>query len=230
MKHWRLPFLLAVTLALSLSSCVSFRERRLREFDSAPLVGMVYDQDQKPCAAAQITVDGREGPRTDVNGRFLIDALTRGDHRVGVSKEGFEPLEVPVSFTDRTQVLYLRVVSFNQLLRQAEEALDRGRLQEADGLLRRAEALKAEDPVALYLRAVYCLKLEDTDQAVGLLQEILARDQRLPAVLLTLADIYQYRLKDAAQAAGYLREYLRAEEDPDIRARLSLLEGQSAPQ
>jgi tetratricopeptide (TPR) repeat protein len=230
MKRLRLPVLLALTLVLSLSSCISYRERRLREFDSAPLVGMVYDQDQKPCAAAQLTVDGRDGPRTDVNGRFLIDALRRGDHRVRVSKEGFEPLEVPVSFTDRTQVLYLRVVSFNQLLRQAEEALDRGRLQQADGLLRRAEALKAEDPVGLYLRAVYHLKLEEVDQALGLLQRILARGQRLPAVLLSLADIYQYRLEDPAQAASCLREYLRTEEDPDIRARLARLEGQPAPQ
>ena len=229
MKRLRLPVLLALTLTLSLSSCVSYRERRLREFNSSPLVGMVYDQEQKPCAAAQITVDGNAGPRTDINGRFVIDALTRGDHRIGVSKQGFEPLEVALSFVDRTQVLYLRVVSHGQLLRQAEEALGRGRFQEADGLLRRAEALDPEDPVGLYLRAVYFLRLEDIQQAIGLLQKILARGQRLPAVLLSLADIYQYRLQDAAQAANYLREYLRAEDDPDIRARLAELEGQPVP-
>ncbi len=229
MKRLRMPVLLVLLLALSLSSCVSYQERRLREFNSAPLVGMVYDQEQKPCVAALISVDGREGPRTDINGRFVIDALQRGDHRLKVSKEGFEPLEVPLSFVDRTQVLYLRVVSFNQLLRQAEEALDRRKLQEADGLLRRAEALSAEDPIGLYLRAVYFLRLEDIEQAIGLLQKILARGQRLPAVLLSLADIYQYRLQDAAQAADYLRQYLRAEDDPDIRARLAELEGQKKP-
>jgi tetratricopeptide (TPR) repeat protein len=231
MMRLRLPVLLVLLvflLALSSSSCVSYRERRLREFRSAALVGMVYDQEQKPCAAAQLTVDGRKGPQSDINGRFVIDALERGDHRIGVSKEGFEPLETQVSFVDRTQVLYLRVVSFNQLLRQAEEALDRRKLQEADGLLRRAEALNSEDPVELYLRAVYFLRLEDTEQAIGLLQKILARGKRLPAVLLSLADIYQYRLKDDAQAASFLREYLRTEDDPDIRVRLAELEGRSA--
>jgi tetratricopeptide (TPR) repeat protein len=229
MKRLRLPVLLVLALALSLSSCVSYRERRLREFNSATLVGMVYDLDQKPCAAALIIVDGSEGPRTDINGRFVIDALRRGDHRIRVSKEGFEPLEVPVSFVDRTQVLYLRVVSFNQLLRQAEEALGRGKLQEADGLLRRAETLSSDEPVGLYLRAVYLLRLEDVEQAIGQLQKILARGQRLPAVLLSLADIYQYRLKDAAQAAAFLREYLRTEDDPDIRSRLAELESQPKP-
>jgi len=228
MKRLRLPVPLVLILALSLSSCVSYQERRLREFNRAPLVGMVYDQEQKPCAAAQITVDGKEGPRSDINGRFVIDALERGDHQIGVSKEGFEPLKTKVSFVDRTQVLYLRVVSFSQLLRQAEEALGRGRFQEADGLLRRAEALDPEDPVGLYLRAVYFLRLEDVQQAIGLLQKILARGQRLPAVLLSLADIYQYRLQDPAQAAYYLREYLRAEDDPGIRARLAEVEGQPA--
>ena len=233
MKRLRLPVLLVLLPALAMvglsaSSCLSYRQRQLREFRSATLVGMVFDQDQRPCAAALITVDGRQGPRTDINGRFVIDALERGDHRIGVSKQGFEALETKVSFVDRTQVLYLRVVSFSQLLRQAEEALDRRKLQEADGLLRRAEALDSEDPVGLYLRAVYFLRLEDPEQAVGLLQKILARGQRLPAVLLTLADIYQYRLKDEARAAGLLKEYLRAEDDPDVRARLAELEGRNA--
>ena len=230
MMRFRLSVFLTLVLVLSLSSCLSYRERRLREFESSPLVGMVYDQEQKPCAAALITVDGEEGPRTDINGRFVIDALARGDHLFKVSKEGFETLEVPLSFVDRTQVLYLRMVSLNQLLREAEEALDRRRLQEADGLLRRAEALDPEDPVGLYLRAVYFLKLDDNQQAIGQLQKILAQGQRLPAVLLSLADIYQYRLQDAAQAVGFLQEYLRTEDDPDVRARLAELEGQPAQQ
>ena len=221
--------LLVLALVLSFSSCVSYRERRLREFSSSPLIGMVYDGEQKPCAGALIMVDGQEGPLTDINGRFVIDKLERGDHLFEVRKEGFEALQVPLSFVDRTQILYLRVVSLGQLLREAEEALDRRKLQEADGLLRRAEALDPEDPVGLYLRAVYFLKLDDTTQAIGLLQRILVRGQRAPAVLLSLADVYQYRLQDTAQAMSCLREYLRTEDDPDVRARLVELESRPEP-
>jgi tetratricopeptide (TPR) repeat protein len=221
--------LLVLAFALSFSSCVSYREKRLREFSSSPLLGMVYDGEQKPCAGALITVDGQGGPLTDINGRFIIDKLERGDHLFEVRKEGFETLEVPLSFVDRTQILYLRVVSHGQLLREAEEALDRRKLQEADRLLRRAVALDPEDPVGLYLRAVYFLKLDDTAQAIGLLQKILVRGQRPPAALLSLADVYQYRLQDTAQAMSYLREYLRTEDDPGIRTRLAELEGQPTP-
>jgi tetratricopeptide (TPR) repeat protein len=221
--------LLVLAFVLSFSSCVSYREKRLREFSSSPLIGMVYDGEQKPCAGALITVDGQGGPLTDINGRFIIDKLERGDHLFEVRKEGFETLEVPLSFVDRTQILYLRVVSHGQLLREAEEALDRRKLQEADRLLRRAVALDPEDPVGLYLRAVYFLKLDDTAQAIGLLQKILVRGQRPPAALLSLADVYQYRLQDTAQAMSYLREYLRTEDDPGIRTRLAELEGQPTP-
>src|SRR5512145_1044729 len=93
MKRLLMIGVVALTLVLFASSCVSWREKRLREFASSPLVGMVYDLDQKPCAGALITVDGQEGPRTDINGRFVIDALRRGEHLIGVSKQGYEPLQ-----------------------------------------------------------------------------------------------------------------------------------------
>jgi tetratricopeptide (TPR) repeat protein len=229
MKRILMSGVVALTLVLFASSCVSWREKRLREFASSPLVGMVYDLDQKPCAGALITVDGQEGPRTDINGRFVIDALRRGEHLIGVSKQGYEPLQAALSFQDRTQVLYLRVTSLGQLLREAEEALDRRRFQEADDLLRRAEALNAEDPVGMYLRAVYFLKRENTEEAIGLLEKIRAQGQKAPAILLSLADIYQYRLQDLPRAVFYLRQFLDAEDNPEVRARLAELESQPTP-
>jgi tetratricopeptide (TPR) repeat protein len=229
MKRLLILGVAALTLVLFASSCVSWREKRLREFTSSPLVGMVYDLDQKPCAGALITVDGQEGPRTDINGRFVIAALRRGEHLIGVSKQGYEPLEAALSFLDRTQVLYLRLTSLGQLLRKAEEALDRRRFQEADDLLRRAEALNAEDPVGMYLRAVYFLKRENTEEAIGLLEKILAQGQKAPAILLSLADIYQYRLQDVPRAIFYLRQFLDAEDNPEVRARLTELESRPTP-
>ena len=100
----------------------------------------------------------------------------------------------------------------------------RQRLQEADGYLRRAEALDADDPVGRYLRALYLVRTEDTDGAVRLLDRILAAGLDEPAVYLSLADIYQYRVGDRERAAGYLREYLARVNSPDVRARLEGLE------
>ena len=205
---------------LLLSSCVSMREREMREFDRASLPGMIYDLDEKPCAGALVVVDGEPGPRTDLNGRFTIGAMSRGVHDLRVVKDGYEPLETSIDYLDRTQVLYLKVTSHGQLLRMAEEALGRRRLQEADGYLRRAEALDADDPVGFYLRAMYQVRAGDIEGAVQTLGRILASGLEEPAVYLSLADIYQYRVGDRDRAAGYLREYLARVNSPDVRARL----------
>ena len=210
---------LAGTVLLA-SSCVSMREQQLREFDQANLSGMIYDLDQKPCPAALVFVDGRSGPRTDLDGRFTIGALSRGTHDLRVVKEGYEPLELAIDFLDRSQVLYLRVTSHDQLLREAEEALARQRLQEADRNLLRAEALDPDDPVGRYLRALYRVRTGDFGGAVQLLDGILAAGFDEPAVYLSLADIYEYRLGDRERAAGYLRDYLARVNSPDVRARL----------
>lgn len=211
----------AVLLA---SSCVSLREQHLREFDQASLPGMIYDLDQKPCAGALVSVDGAPGPRTDLDGRFTIGSLPRGFHEIRVDKEGYEPLAASIEFVDRAQVLYLRVTSRDQLLRAAEEALDRQRLQDADRFLRRAEALENDEPVGLFLRAQYRVRAGDAAGAAALLERILEAGFDEPAVYLSLADIFQYRLGDRERAAGYLRGYLERVNSPEVRSRLEALQ------
>lgn len=218
--HHRIPLAILAASALLGSSCVSFREQQLREFDRAALAGMVYDWEQKPCAGAEILVDGGGGPRTDLNGRFVIGDLARGGHVVRVVKDGYEPLETRIEFLDRSQILYLRVASHAQLVREAEEALARHEMGEADALLARAEAVDPEDPVGRFLRAQYLTRAGDADGAVRLLDRILASGLREPAVYLSLADIYEYRIGDRERAAGYLRDYLALVNSPDVRARL----------
>ena len=225
MKIRRTAMLAALAgAALLFSSCVSMREQRLREFDRASLPGMIYDLDQKPCAGALVLVDGQPGPRTDLNGRFTIGALTRGSHDIRVVKEGYEPLETSIEYLDRSQVLYLKVTSHGQLLRMAEEAMGRRQLREADGYLRRAESLDADDPVGNYLRAMYLIRTEDIEGAVKMLDRILASGIEEPAVYLSLADIYEHRIGDRDRAAGYLREYLARVNSPEVRARLEGLQ------
>ncbi len=221
MNRALVPVVLAVVI---LSSCQSFRERKLAEFNQAPLFGMVYDYEQKPVPAAQLLVDGRRGPQTDINGRFVIEALSRGAHRVKVTKEGFEPLEVQVDYLNRSQVLYLRVVSFNQLLRMAERALEEKRYYQVEDLLSRAAAIDPADPVGLYLRALYQSEKGEVQEAVRTLESVLEAGYRQPVLYLTLADLYQYRLQDDAQALRYLRQYLKLQGDPEARKRLEALE------
>ena len=85
-------------LLLLLHACLSTREQKQREFQQAPLFGMVYDYDQKPCPGAAILVDGQPRGQTDINGRFVVNDLARGEHRVGVRKPGFEEQDADFEF------------------------------------------------------------------------------------------------------------------------------------
>lgn len=213
----------AAVVLLSLSSCVSQREQRLSEFRSAPLFGMVYDHDQKPVAGAEILVDGGAEARSDINGRFVLRSLPPGKYTVVVRKEDYEELTVEVEFLNRTQALYLKAMSLSQLLREVESALQARQPGRAAVLLERAAAVRADDPVHLYLRGVYLLQTGDPRGAAEVLVRILDLGYEEPSVCLSLSDIYQYQLNDRATAAEYLQRYLRVQRDPQAERRLQAL-------
>ena len=147
--------LVILAISISLSNCITNKAERLQDFEEAFLFGMIYDYDNQPCPGALIIVDGEEGPATDINGRFAIVSLTKGEHRIRIKKEGYEELSVIFEFISKDQVLYLKIISYNQLLRQIEHSLERKRLKDVEELIRRAEAVTPDDPVGMYLKAVY---------------------------------------------------------------------------
>jgi len=221
-KRWILRGLLALLL-LALGSCVSQREARVTSFRTAPLFGMVYDHDQRAVPGALVLVDGEEGPRSDINGRFVLRSLARGEHVIEVRKDGYEGMRAPIEFLSRTQALYLKVISLEQLLRKAEDELEARRFDEARELLERASAVNPVDPVLLYLSSLNYRERGEPGAAVEPLQQVLQLGYRQPVVYLTLADIYQFELEDPAAAALYLERYLRVRRDPEIEGRLQSL-------
>ncbi len=105
-------------------SCATTKKKSSDDFTEAPLFGMVYDYDNRPCSEALIIIDDNDEVMSDINGRFIIGVLSRGNHIVTAKKEGYETLSFSFSFLNRTQVLYLRMISFLQLLVEIENAID----------------------------------------------------------------------------------------------------------
>ena len=212
-----------VLVPLLLLGCKTVTNENPLQFETAPLFGMIYDLDNKPCAGVSVRVDGLPGETSDIDGRFVLPGLKRGPHSVRASAENHEPLEVRFSFDSRTQVLYLKMVSFDQLLALAQGALDGKRWADADLLLKRASALNESDAVLLYLQAILDYRQGDPAAAERRLSSLVDSGRATAPVFLFLADLYQYSLGQPASARRALDEYLRQAEDADVRTRLESL-------
>lgn len=221
-----LGFASVFVVALLGVSCTSQRARDGLAFDAAPLFGMVYDEENQPCAGVRLSVDGREGPLSDVRGRFVVPELTRGEHNLVARKDGYEDLTVSITFLERTDVLHLRMTSFDQLLGMAQEALQDARFGDAEAYCARAERLDPSDAVLRYLFALHAWKTGQFAAAVGHLKAIVSAGGKQPAVLLFLADLYERNLGDREKAIESLEAYLVLRSDPDAEQRLKALREQ----
>jgi len=214
--------------ALLLVGCASGGTNDARAFEKAPLFGMLYDEENQPCAGVKLAVDGAAsksdtGLVTDIRGRFMLPDLSRGEHSLMATKEGYEQLTVKILFQNRTDVLFLRIISFGQLLAKAEKALEERKWDDAEMFLVRAEKLEAGDTVLQFLRAVKAYKTEKFDDAVDLLNGILDKEVREPSIYLFLADIYQKNLSDPQRAIESLEGFLTKRADSDVEKRLAAL-------
>jgi hypothetical protein len=220
----RCAWLAAVFAAgLIVSSCATFGTADPAEFDAAPLLGMVYDTVNQPVAGATVTVGQEPAGMTDIGGRFVLAELSRGEHEVAIQKTGYETTAVRVSFLNRTQVLYVKLVSFDTLLERAESALDRRKWVDAKEYLDRAGAIDPEDPLLRFSRAILAYRRDRFDETIALLRGLVDDGYRESAVYLFAADTYQYKLRELAEAQEMLRRYLDRVEDREVRERLEAL-------
>jgi tetratricopeptide (TPR) repeat protein len=203
-------------------------DKSYQDFDEATFMGMVYDYDNRPCSDALIIIDEVEGPRTDMNGRFFLQSISRGTHEITIKKKGYEDLTIGFDFYSRSQVLHVNLISFDQLLDMADEAVSQGRLHESEQSLKRAEKIRPGDPVSQYLRAVICRERGDITGAVEVLQSILDGGYQGPYVYLTLGNLCEYHLCDCERAMFYLEKYLQYERNDEVEQRLIDLKAESA--
>jgi tetratricopeptide (TPR) repeat protein len=219
---------LMLSAVIILAGCSTLADKSVTDFKTADLHCMIYDYHGQPCSNVRIRLDNKEGPRSDINGRFTLKNLAKGPHQIVLSKDTYEEISFSFDFTNRTQVLYLKLCSMTQLLELAEKELDNKKLARAEALLNRAAKIDADNAVLLYLKAILALKRDQVGEAIANLKKILDQGVIESMVLLTLADIYQYHHKDLEQAVYFLKRYVLLEEDIEAQKRLKALEQELA--
>lgn len=153
-------------------------------FRAAPLQGVVYTDTGAPLGWARLHVDGYRAVTSDAYGRFTVPRVRRGTVEIAATADGHEPLTVSETFTNRGQVLYLRMRSWLGLATEARSELRAGRRQEALRLAERAAQVAPDEPVVIMVHAI---ALDANDRPVEALNRLAAfSDDEVPRAVALL--------------------------------------------
>jgi tetratricopeptide (TPR) repeat protein len=188
------------------------------------LNGMIYNQEGLPVKGVLLTLDDKATVGSDYNGRFSFPNVEPGEHALVTSLEGYEEYKASFTFTRPSEILYVSLLSIDELLALAEKRIDLRDWSQADSYVQRALAVSPKDSRARYLQAILLSSKQRSDRspekAKEILLSLLSDGYTNPSVYLFLADIYQYDSSDFAKASEYLRLYLKQRADSDVEKRL----------
>ncbi|MDR2404399.1 MAG: carboxypeptidase-like regulatory domain-containing protein [Spirochaetaceae bacterium] len=224
MKKWKITAVLFVAI---LASCTSFPSRRYRE---QALYGMIYDGDNKPVHNAAVYINGKHIVSSDIQGHFTIpDIKPKLQYTVTARKEGYEELQLEVSFPDPSYILYLHMVSAAQLLTRTGEAMLKKDWQSAESFLTRAQNAGGDPGETGFLQGVLLFNRNLYREALSVLIPITETNRNAPYLFLFIADIYQFHLEDPRSARFYLNKFLELRYDPEVARRKEETEKDEAP-
>jgi hypothetical protein len=132
--------------------------------------GMIYDFSNRPIPNYTIFLGEKYSSMTDINGRFLISKVPAGNYIIHGEGGGYESYQSAVVISQREQIIYIRLPSFNQLLELADTALVKNQINEADAYLVRASLLGEETTELLFYRATVRFRQKRYAAALDLLQ------------------------------------------------------------
>lgn len=206
-------------IIIILLGCQTNGVPRQIKFQTAPLMGMVYDAYNNPCNNASIKIDDKIAVVSDVNGHFVIPSLRKGSHTIVVTKDGFKDTILEFDFTDRKQVLHMTLFSFQFYIDQAQIFMDQNRWSAAQQALVEAEELNPDDPRLIFLRALLLYNLKDWEASKVTLLSMLEEGREFASVYLLLADIAEFYEDDIEGALLRLNQYLNLVGDIDVKER-----------
>ena len=167
---------LIIILLLVLSSCTTSGSLlNKNKHVSASLYGKVYDGDNQPCASVDVTlIDEKSKKRTtatDVTGSFYFTDLEFHEYHIIIGKDKYKTEESTIQITNKSQNVYLKILSFAQLTEMGEKALEEEDYDKAAGYIDDVLLLDPDNIVALYLNAVkqwrqkeYILSMESLEK------------------------------------------------------------------
>jgi len=140
--------------------------------DEGMMYAMIYDYENTPVSGVAVYINGKKKVDSDIQGRFILDKMKKGEYRVKLTKKGYETLNELFQY-DPMQVLYFKIINAQQLLVLAEDALDNTEYAIADNYLNRALLLEPNRPDALFLKSLAYYLQGKNAEAVVILENMI---------------------------------------------------------
>lgn len=186
--HKKLLYILLLGIAL-LISCQSNKSIN-RISDEGIMYAMIYDFDNTPVSGVAVYIDEKKVADSDIQGRFILDNMKKGEYSVRLSKRGYETFEENFNF-DPLQVLYFKMINTAQLTALAEEMLDNREFAAAENYINRALQLEPMRPDILFLKSIACYLQGKNEEAVEILESLAKSNSNNPSILQLLEKIRQ---------------------------------------
>ncbi len=163
----------SLIILLFFLSCQSNKISNLNYKDKESyMYGMVYDFENKPVENANIFINDSLVAQTDVQGRFILKANNSSKElTICIKKETYENISSKIIY-DPINVLYFRLNNTQQLLVQAENALENNLYDESMNFIQRALLLSPNRIDIKYLECIVLYKKKQYQEALKKIKEI----------------------------------------------------------
>jgi tetratricopeptide (TPR) repeat protein len=166
--------------------------------DDGLMYAMIYDYDNTPLSGVAVYLNGRKNVDSDILGRFILESVKKGEYQIRLVKKGYEEVEGTFQY-EPMNVLYFKMINADQLISQAEAAIDANDYTAAENHLDRALALEPRRPDILFLKSItYYLQNRYADSS-AILEELIKSESTDPSISLLLEKIRKEQSEDSLE-------------------------------
>jgi tetratricopeptide (TPR) repeat protein len=165
---------------LSAVSCQTGKPVK-RLSDEGFMFAMIYDYENSPVPGVTVYLDGRKIVDSDIQGRFVLENMKKGQYAIKLTKRGYEMLEEVFQY-EPLQVLYFKMINAQQLLVLAETEMDNAEFAKAENYLNRALQLEPNRPDILFLKSISYYLRARYAEAADILENLIRSGNTDPSI------------------------------------------------